>query len=174
MFRSGLAKSACVAILISGFSAPPAGAIEMVQGSGPAADLNDGLISRVVVYHRGATAVGPRGGVYHRGGTWAATVATATAGATAITAGTATAATATVPMDTAARRRSAQRRSVQRLSHPIVGSTATEPKSAIKTAQTKQPAESPRRPVCGCGAIDQATFRLSAEDLPVFRSATRS
>ncbi len=71
MFRSGLVKSACVAILISGFGAPPAGAIEMVQGSGPAADLNDGLISKVVVYHRGATAVGPRGGVYHRCGTWA-------------------------------------------------------------------------------------------------------
>jgi hypothetical protein len=71
MFRSGLVKSACVAMLISGFSAPPAGAIEMVQGSGPAADLNDGLISKVVVYHRGVTAVGPRGGVYHRGGTWA-------------------------------------------------------------------------------------------------------
>ena len=33
MFRSGLAKSACVATLISGFSAPPARAIEMVQGS---------------------------------------------------------------------------------------------------------------------------------------------
>ena len=71
MFRSGLAKTACVAILISGFSAPPASAIEMVQGSGAAVDLNHGLISKVVVYHRGATAVGPRGGVYHRGGTWA-------------------------------------------------------------------------------------------------------
>ena len=71
MFRSGLVKSACVAILISGFSAPPASAIEMAQGSGAAADLNDGLISKVVVYHRGVTAVGPRGGVYHRGGTWA-------------------------------------------------------------------------------------------------------
>jgi hypothetical protein len=70
MFRSGLVKSASVAITLFGFSAPPAGAIEMVQGSGPAASLNDGLISKVVVYHRGATAVGPRGGVYHRGGTW--------------------------------------------------------------------------------------------------------
>jgi hypothetical protein len=71
MFRSGLVKSACVAITLSGFGAPPAGAIEMVQGSGPAAELNDGVISKVVVVHRGATAVGPRGGVYHRGGTWA-------------------------------------------------------------------------------------------------------
>jgi hypothetical protein len=71
MFRSGLVKSACVAVTLFGFSAPPAGAIEMVQGSGSAAGLNDGLISKVVVYHRGATAVGPRGGVYHRGGTWA-------------------------------------------------------------------------------------------------------
>ena len=61
MFRSGLVKSACVAILISGFSAPPAGAIEMIQGSDAAVVLNDGLISKVVVYHRGATAVGPRG-----------------------------------------------------------------------------------------------------------------
>jgi hypothetical protein len=71
MFRSGLVKSACVVITLFGFSTPPAGAIEMVQGSGPVAGLNDGLISKVVVYHRGATAVGPRGGVYHRGGTWA-------------------------------------------------------------------------------------------------------
>ncbi len=71
MFRSGLVKSACVAITLSGFGAPPAGAIEMVQGSGPAADLSDGLISKVVVVHREVTAVGPRGGVYHRGGTWA-------------------------------------------------------------------------------------------------------
>ena len=71
MFRSGLVKSARVAITLSGFGAPPAGAIEMVQGSGPAADLSDGLISKVVVVRRGVTAVGPRGGVYHRGGTWA-------------------------------------------------------------------------------------------------------
>ena len=71
MFRSGLVKSARVAITLSGFGAPPAGAIEMVQGSGPAADLSGGLISKVVVVHRGVTAVGPRGGVYHRGGTWA-------------------------------------------------------------------------------------------------------
>jgi hypothetical protein len=71
MFRSGLVKSACVTITLSGFGAPPAGAIEMVHGSGPAADLSDGLISKVVVVHRGVTAVGPRGGVYHRGGTWA-------------------------------------------------------------------------------------------------------
>ena len=70
MVRSSLVKSACVAIALSAFSAPPAGAIEMVQGAGPAAGLNDGLISKVVVVHRGATAVGPRGGVYHRGGTY--------------------------------------------------------------------------------------------------------
>jgi hypothetical protein len=71
MLRSGLLKSVCVAIALSGFSALPAGAIEIVQGESPAAGLSDGLISKVVVYHRGATAVGPRGGVYHRGGTWA-------------------------------------------------------------------------------------------------------
>jgi hypothetical protein len=71
MVRSSLVKGACVAIALSGFSALPASAIEMMQGSDPAAGLSDGLISKVVVVHRGATAVGPRGGVYHRGGTWA-------------------------------------------------------------------------------------------------------
>ena len=70
MVRSSLVKSACAAIALSAFSAPPAGAIEMMQGSGPAAGLDDGLISKVVMVHRGATAVGPRGGVYHRGGTY--------------------------------------------------------------------------------------------------------
>ena len=39
MFRSGLVKSACVAITLSGLSAPPAGAIEMVQGLDPSAGL---------------------------------------------------------------------------------------------------------------------------------------
>jgi hypothetical protein len=71
MVRSSLVKSVCVAIALSGFSAPPAGALEMMQGADPAPGLSDGLISKVVVYHRGATAVGPRGGVYHRGGTYA-------------------------------------------------------------------------------------------------------
>jgi len=69
MIRSSLVKSACVAIALSGFSAPPAGALEM-QGSNPTARLSDGMISKVVVYHRGATVRGPRGGVYHRGGTY--------------------------------------------------------------------------------------------------------
>ena len=69
MIWSNLVKSACVAIALSGFSAPPAGALEM-QGSNPTARLNDGLISKVVVYHRGATVRGPHGGVYHRGGTY--------------------------------------------------------------------------------------------------------
>ncbi len=69
MIRSSLVKSACVAIALSGFSAPQAGALEM-QGSNPAAQSSDGLISKVVMVHRGATAVGPRGGVYHRGGTY--------------------------------------------------------------------------------------------------------
>ena len=69
MIRSSLVKSACVAIALSGFYPPEAGAIEM-QGSNPSAQLSDGLISKVVVVHRGATAVGPRGGVYHRGGTY--------------------------------------------------------------------------------------------------------
>jgi hypothetical protein len=49
MFRSGLVKSACVAIALSGFSTMPA---------------------KAFVAHRGVTAVGPHGGVYHRGGTW--------------------------------------------------------------------------------------------------------
>ena len=70
MIRSSLVKSACVAIALSGFSPLQAGAIEM-RASNPTAMLNDGMISKVVVVHRGATAVGPRGGVYHRGGTWA-------------------------------------------------------------------------------------------------------
>ena len=68
MIRSSLVKSACVAIALLGFSAPQAGAIEM-QGSNPTASLSDGLISKVYIAHRGVTAVGPRGGVYHRGGT---------------------------------------------------------------------------------------------------------
>lgn len=69
MIRSSLVKSACVAIALSGFSSPPAGAIEM-QGSNPSALMTDGMISKVVVVHRGATVRGPRGGVYHRGGTY--------------------------------------------------------------------------------------------------------
>jgi hypothetical protein len=68
MIRSSLVKSACVAIALLGFSAPQAGAIEM-QGSNPTASLSDGLISKAYIAHRGVTAVGPRGGVYHRGGT---------------------------------------------------------------------------------------------------------
>ena len=67
MIRSSLVKSACVAIALSGLCPPEAGAIEM-QGSNPTAQLGDGMISKVYV-HRGVTAVGPRGGVYHRGGT---------------------------------------------------------------------------------------------------------
>jgi hypothetical protein len=69
MIRSSLVKSACVAIALSGFSPPQAGAIEM-QGSNPTPMLNDGIISKAYFAHRGVTAVGPRGGVYHRGGTY--------------------------------------------------------------------------------------------------------
>jgi hypothetical protein len=68
MFRSSLVKSACVAIALSGFCPPQAGAIEM-QGSNRAPMLNDGMISKAYIAHRGVTRVGPRGGVYHRGGT---------------------------------------------------------------------------------------------------------
>ena len=68
MIRSSLVKSACVAIALSGFSPPQAGAIEM-QGSNPTAQLSEGMISRAYIAHRGVTRVGPRGGVYHRGGT---------------------------------------------------------------------------------------------------------
>jgi hypothetical protein len=64
-----LVKSACVAIALSGFSPPQAGAIGM-QGSNPTPMLNDGIISKAYIAHRGVTAVGPRGGVYHRGGTY--------------------------------------------------------------------------------------------------------
>ena len=67
MIRSSLVKSACVAIALSGFSPPQAGAIE-TQGSNPTPMLNDGMISKAYIARRGVTAVGPRGGVYHRGG----------------------------------------------------------------------------------------------------------
>ena len=70
MIRSSLVKSACVAIALSGFTPPQAGAVEMTQGSDLAPLMSEGMISKVVVVHRGATAVGPRGGVYHRGGTY--------------------------------------------------------------------------------------------------------
>jgi hypothetical protein len=70
MIRSSLVKSACVAIALLGLSAPQAGAIEL-QGSNPSAQLSEGMISKAYIAHRGVTAVGPRGGVYHRGGTWA-------------------------------------------------------------------------------------------------------
>jgi hypothetical protein len=70
MIRSSLIKSACVAIALLGLSAPQAGAIEL-QGSNPSAQLSEGMISKAYIAHRGVTAVGPRGGVYHRGGTWA-------------------------------------------------------------------------------------------------------
>ena len=50
MFRSGLVKTACVAIALFGFNAPPAGAIEMMPGSSPAVGMNDDLVSKVVVY----------------------------------------------------------------------------------------------------------------------------
>ena len=69
MSRSSLVKSACVAIALSGFSPPEAGAVEM-PGLNPTAQLSDGLISKAYIAHRGVTAVGPRGGVYHRGGTY--------------------------------------------------------------------------------------------------------
>jgi len=68
MIRSSLVKSACVAIALSGFSPPQAGAIEL-QGSNPTAQLGEGMISKAYIAHRGVTRVGPRGGVYHRGGT---------------------------------------------------------------------------------------------------------
>ena len=69
MSRSSLVKSACVAIALSGFCPPEVGALEM-QGSNPTAQFSDGLISKAYIAHRGVTAVGPRGGVYHRGGTY--------------------------------------------------------------------------------------------------------
>ncbi len=70
MIWSSLVKSACMAIALSGFCPPEAGALEMTHGSDPAALMSGGMISKVVMVHRGATAVGPRGGVYHRGGTY--------------------------------------------------------------------------------------------------------
>ncbi len=50
MVRSVLVKSICAITALSSFAALPA---------------------QAYVVHRGVTAVGPRGGVYHRGGTWA-------------------------------------------------------------------------------------------------------
>ena len=70
MIRSSLVKSACVAIALSGFSPPQAGAVEMMQGSDLAPLMSEGMISKVVMVHRGVTARGPHGGVYHRGGTY--------------------------------------------------------------------------------------------------------
>src|ERR1700735_3391716 len=61
MIRSSLVKSACVAIALSGFSPPQAGAIEM-QGSNPTAQLGEGLMLKVYVTHRAVTstiAAGP-------------------------------------------------------------------------------------------------------------------
>jgi hypothetical protein len=69
MIWSSLVKSACVVIALSGFSPPQASAIEM-QGSNPTGQLSEGMISKAYIAHRGVTAVGPRGGVYHRGGTY--------------------------------------------------------------------------------------------------------
>jgi hypothetical protein len=69
MFCASLVKSACMAIALSGFSPPQAGAIEM-QGSSPTALMSEGMISKAYIARRGATAVGPRGGVYHRGGAY--------------------------------------------------------------------------------------------------------
>src|SRR6202021_3190154 len=68
MIRSSLVKGACVAIALLGLSAPQAGAIEL-QGSNPSTQLSEGMISKAYIAHRGVTRVGPRGGVYHRGGT---------------------------------------------------------------------------------------------------------
>ena len=70
MIRSSLVKSACVAIALSGFGPPQAGAVEMMQGSDLAPLMSEGMISKVVMVHRGVTARGPHGGVYHRGGTY--------------------------------------------------------------------------------------------------------
>ena len=68
MIRSSLVKSACVAIALSGFSPPQAGAIEL-QGSNPTAQLSEGMISKAYIAHRGGTYRGGayRGGVYHGG-----------------------------------------------------------------------------------------------------------
>jgi hypothetical protein len=62
MVRSSLAKGVCVAAALSGLSAPPAGAIETVQGFNPTPGVNVAPISRVVEINRG-----PAGGVHVRG-----------------------------------------------------------------------------------------------------------
>ena len=48
---------------------PQAGAIEF-QEFNPTALMSEGMISKAYIARRGATAVGPRGGVYHRGGAY--------------------------------------------------------------------------------------------------------
>ena len=70
MIRSSLVKSACVAIALSGFCPPEAGAIEM-HGSNPSGQLSDGLISKAYIAHRGGTVAGrPYGGGVYRGGVY--------------------------------------------------------------------------------------------------------
>ena len=69
MVRSSLVKSACVAIALSGLGPPEARAIDK-QGSNPTALLSEVMISEVAFVRRGATFRGPRGGFYHRGGTY--------------------------------------------------------------------------------------------------------
>lgn len=70
-----LLKGACVATALSVLFSPPAEAIEMFGGASPIGNLNDGLVTEVVVVrhggavHRHGAYVGPRGGVYHHGGT---------------------------------------------------------------------------------------------------------
>jgi hypothetical protein len=134
MVRSGLTKGACVAIALANVSALPASAIEIIPGSSPAEGLNDGLISKVVVYHRGATAVGPRGGVYHRGGTWAGRPGYGYGyrGGYGYHGGYGYGGYGYHPY-TAPQRRLVRRHSAQRLSRPIVGSIATATECVTKS-----------------------------------------
>src|SRR5574337_627909 len=69
-----MVKTACVAAMLASLAMPEAQAIEIMGGANPAAQLADGVISKVVVRARGGAVYhghvyrGPHGGVY-RGGT---------------------------------------------------------------------------------------------------------
>src|SRR5574337_1222661 len=69
-----MVKTACVAAMLASLAVPEAQAIEIMGGANPAAQLADGVISKVVVARRGGAVYhggvyrGPHGGVY-RGGT---------------------------------------------------------------------------------------------------------
>jgi hypothetical protein len=72
---SSLLKGACLTMTLSCFGLPQANALEISGGSSAVANLNDGMISKVVVVRRGGAVHGgvyrgPHGGVYRHGGAY--------------------------------------------------------------------------------------------------------